>query len=873
MKRSGKHYCIIALLILAALTASSARVKAQPRAISIYYVGPQDAISRAIDLADPYIVRVDDPDLAQVIVINNPLLTEGVARSLQELGADAQQGRIGMVIFCGPLFPQNPQDLRDILGVSTFGMELHTTASDVRASNVGNPLQQAIAWNSAPEVAARTVIANPNLLQPVVIASDRDSIIQRVRGRDRGRATTQMQTWVVGAWLDHPTNSRWSQWAYFNYLVYHLIADAAGASPILSFADYPHAPTPQGSARLIIGGAGVIVMLVAGLAYTTTRRHLYLSADLTRSWRRMSLLSDGKSGPAAGRRVGLHRPLSGFLAFLPWSLTLFLPLTIYSLYLAPDLLGTGTAGLEMWEQVTRWTLMVWVLLDAGTGIAAVRHFSAHFDHTPRRAVRFLQFYVWWQLLSGAAQVGVVCLAAAVVMPAIGMAHLTYAILARAVLQVPGFLGVFALTFRARQRFASEQFLNLLYIASVPSFQTGLVLLFRSWVGGHPETTQGIAVLLGLAGGILLAEGLAFGVGAYLHRRDGQALTAIFLPTFDSRTVSEALKFGIPWAIGAAIPATTALLQTQWASTFLGGALIPADLSIQSWQALILLTTAFEILLTGFFHDLMPALTEAAALQTRTLLRYYVSQGVRYGAWFSLFLFAALSAFGVSMLPNALTTRYPDAWIWLIPVLGWGALRWMVWLPDRMLEAAGRPELIVALTLVEHTVRIGSALFLTPRWGMGGVLVAYLVALLLRSALGRIAAGHLLIHGRLYIWQGLLSPAVAAGILYYLLSSVQGLRIGTTGEASMLGTIALLLLSMPVYAFFTALLGGWDYGSLTDLRRATGLSGVGYPYAWIMLQAVRLGAYISPLHGRFPVGLHSLAQEEALTVTAVVERDS
>jgi hypothetical protein len=871
VKPFRRRCCIIALLLLVGLAAGSSRLDAQTSAIDVYYIGPNDTVARAIALAEPYLVRVDDPHEAQVIVINNPLLTEDVVRSIQTLGTEAQQGRVGMVIFCGPLFPQNTQDLREILGVSTFGMSTHTVPTRVRTSGTADPMQRAIAWTSAPEIAARTVITNPNLLQSVVIGSDRSSLIQRVRGRDRGRATTQMQTWVVGPWWGHPTNSRWSEWAYFDYLIYRLIADAAGTGAIISFADYPHAPTPGGRARLMIGGIGIAFVVGAGLTYTTSRRRLYINVDLSESWRRMSVLSQPAAEPPTWRRVGFHRPLAGFLAFMPWSLILFLPLTIYTLQIAPDLLSTGTAGLEMWGDITRWTMVLWVLLDLGTGVAAIHHFSARINHNPRQALRFLQFYVWWQLLSGAVQVGLACLAAVLVLPAAGMAHLTYPLLARAILQVPGFLGIFALTFRARQRFGTEQFLNLLHIVSVPCFQTGLVLLFRSWAEGSPQTTQGVAVLLGLAGGLILGEAFAFAVGAYLHRRDGQTLAALFLPTFDVQTVTETLRFGIPWAIAAAIPALTALFQTQWAATFFDGALIPADLRLESWQVLLLIATGFEILLTGLFQDLMPALTEAAVLQTKTLLRYYVSQGIRYGAWFSLFLFAVLGALGPSMLPTTLTSRYSDAWIWLTPMLAWGAMRWTAWLPDRMLEAAGRPGLIVALTLIEHLVRLSSAVFLTPRWGAGGLLAAYLVALLLRSVLGKMVAGRHLVQARLYPWQSLLAPAFSATLLYYLLRTLQELRLLPTGEAGLPGTIALILLALPVYTFFTALMGGWDDGSLTDLRMATEISGVGFPFAWVILQAVRLGTRLSPLHGRFPVGLHALAQQEALTVTALAER--
>jgi len=68
----------------------------------------------------------------------------------------------------------------------------------------------------------------------------------------------------------------------------------------------------------------------------------------------------------------------------------------------------------------------------------------------------------------------------------------------------------------------------------------------------------------------------------------------------------------------------------------------------------------------------------------------------------------------------------------------------------------------------------------------------------------------------------------------------------------------------VYSFITALFGGWDNEGIAEFRRATRLGGS--PLAWLMLIGMRLGARISPLHGRFPMALRGIAQEEAQSLT-------
>jgi len=852
-----------AMLVVAFLTCSR-RVSAQTagETVGVYYIGPEDVIAEAIDLAWPYLVRVDQPELAQVIVINNVPLRE----TLQAFSGEIQQERMGLVLFCGPLFPQDINDLRLLLGFSTFGMDQVATAVPVAQAGGQDPLEQAITWSSAPEIRARTLITNPNLLQPVVTASGAQlgagaaGVIQRVRGRD------QTQALIVGGWTTHPSNAQWPDWPYFNYLIYRLVVDAAGTHRPLSFVDYPGSPTPQSTDRWTIAGVGLGILLGATAVYYGARRRLFLDPNTAESWQRLTRLADRSAVPQAWQQVGFHRPLAGFLAYLPLSLLLVIPTLAYELFFLPGILIPSAQGYDWWTTVGRWTLAFWILLDAGTGTAAVRHFAVTHIHQPERAPRYIQFYIWWQFLSGAAQLALVGILTAFALPAVGLAHFTYYLLARAILQFPGFLSAFNIAFRARQRFDYEQILNLFNQLITPLLQVGLILALASWGDSSyefdPGLAGGVTGTIGLAAGILLGESLTFLLGARLHRRDGQALSALFLPTFDRQTSAEVLAFGIPWSLGAAMPAIGAVVQLL----FLSSPLAPLGMNLRAWSGLIWVTTTFEIVLTGLYQDLMPALCEAIPMGYKTLLRHYVSQGIRYGAWFSFFLFAAISALVDSTL-HLIPWASPEAvTVWLVPMAAWGALRWAAWLPDRMLEAAGKPGLTALLALIEQSVRLGSALVLIRLWGIAGLPAAYVIALIVRIVLGRILSGRYLVHSRIYVWQTLLTPAVSALAIYELLQLIGLIWVPPTWQESAVLSLILILPTLLLYAFLTAMLGGWDDGGLNELRRAVAISGIGRPFAWLLWWVIRLGARISPLHGRFPSLLYDLAHEEAQALT-------
>lgn len=835
------------LALLAALGVGIAVLAQAPvGAVGVYYVGREDAIAETINLAAPYIVRVDQPELAQVLIVNDFLPRD--EETVRLYRNQVQQGDVGLVIFCGSQFPESVEDLSQLLGVSAFGMANIDQRLSVQAGSEDDALHQAIAWNSAPQIQSRTVISNPNLLLPVITTSTREPVIQRVRGREGA------QVFIVGGWLNAPVNVEWQNWPYFRYMIYWLIMQAADAPRTLAFADYPLSPVPQGQLRLALIAGGTALLFLTGWAIYLTRRYLFLHPEAG---------TNARATPTAPQTlrvwntVGFHRPLAGFFALATPYFLLFFLLLIYRIDILPHDLIPWSQPLQFWEMTARWFDVVWLLFDIGTGIAAVYHFVTLYNRRPGDAFRHFQVYVWWQLISGAIQVGGIVIFTTVVLPGTTLAHLAFYAIAHTLIQFPGFFQVFRLFFRAIQRLDYEQYLTFIVTMGPVALQGSAIVFMRRWGSARPMIGEALGGVLGLGIGLYLTEGIAFIVGMLLYRRLGYALRTLWLPAFDWHTIERVMGFGAKLTFGAAFVPLSALVQT---------ALIPRwipDFSAvrDGWTLALLFAAAYDVIGLGLYNGLMPALVEAYLYKYKTLLRFYISQGLHYGMWFSLFILAVLSAVGARVAQGLFGSAYAGAAPWIIPVLGWGAIQWPVWTANQVLIAMNRPAVTSWLTIGEQGLRLGLMVALVPALGLRGLVIAFTAATLVRAVTAWLIIQRAIGRPHIYIWRTLIAPAGAAVIIHTLLR-VAGERWGApTLSAGVTLALVALFPALALYGLLTALFGGWDDGSLDELRRAMRISGVGLPLAWLLTQAVRLGA-ISPLHGRFPIGLRSLAEEEA-----------
>ena len=852
--RLGWLSALLALLIT--LGGSTARAQTPTTPVGVYYVGLEDTIAEAINLAAPYIVRVDQPELAQVLVLNDFLPRQD--ETLQLFSGMAQRSDVGLVIFCGPQFPQSVDDLSALLGVSTFGMAQFRNAQAVQSGDQIDALQNAIAWGAAPPIQARTVISNPNLLRPLIITSAREPVIQRVRGRERA------QTFIVGGWLAHPSNREWQSWPYFRYLVYRLILEAANAPRILAFANYPLSPVPQGQMQWGIIASGLAIMFLAGWALYLARRRLFIHPEL---WDEIRITSREKSRRTSSRgddweQVGFHRPLGGLLTLLLPYFLLLIPVAAYQGNLLPRELIPWTQTLGTWEITGLGLSVLGLLLDMGTGVAAVYYFTTLRIRHPQEAFRYFQYYVWWQILSGAVQFGLAALVATLILPSTAQAHLAFFLVAHALIQFPGFFQCFRFFFRAMQRLDYEQYLALALLGGTIFIQSWTVRFLRQWGAAQPALGESMGGMLGLGLGMYLAELAVFVIGVGLYKYQGYALRALLLPTFDRHIAGRMASFGGRLAFGAAFVPLGAVAQTV-----LLPRLIPTYSDLHnSWVLAIAFAAVYDVLSISLYNGLLPAIAEAYIQGYERLLRYYISQSVHYGVWFSLFLFTALYAVGDRVILGTMGTSATEVVHWLLPILLWGSFQWLAWSANQILIALGRPATVSWLTVGEQIVRVGLLAVLASPYGMVALPIAFASALMLRGLIGWWVVGRATGRTRVYVWQTFVAPIGAAAALYALLGIVEDWIWTPTISASVVLLLVGLTAGLAVYGFLTALLGGWDDGGIAELARATRLSGLGWPLAWLLTTAVRLGAQLSPLHGRFPATLREFAEEEARAAT-------
>ncbi len=838
-------------LLLALLLAGlgvAAWAQAPSGAVGVYYVGPEDAIAVALSRAAPYLARVDRPELARVFVINN---IQPDYEDLRVWGRQVQRETVGLVIFCGPNFPTSAgEDLQPLLGVSTFVVNRRDDLQALTAGSARDPLSSAVNWSSAPPLAARTTISNPNLLQSIALTTVGDPVAQRLRGRER------FQVMIVDAWLEHPSNAAWQQWPYYNYIIYRLIAEAGGATRALSFAQYPLSPVPHDATRLLFTIAGAALLFLTLSIFFLARRTLFLRPQLL----------DGPyraARPPAGdwERVGFHRPLAGFLYAMAAGAFLFIPLALYQVYLLPEVLLPWPQTLEFWELSAQWLAGAWLLFDLGAGVAMVRRFAELRIYTPREGFRYVQAYFWWQLLSGAARLVIVGLLAVTVFPQTTLAHLAFYFLVHACTQFPGFLRIFGLFFRAVQRLDHEQRIHFTLWLTGPLFSGATILWLRQWGAAQPAVGEALGGMIGLGVGLYLAEVVAFGVGLILYRQLGYRLRPVLAPSFDWRILGSLFAFGAKLAFGDIATAAGYLAQ---------GALIAVlvDVAIwrQSWLLISSVAALYTLLGSGLYDGLMPALVETYTQGYISLSRYYISQAFRYGLWFSILTLALLAAIGDRFLLGILGASAAPAVIWVIPALFVGLFEWPVWLANRTLEAANRPGVRSWVMVGAQGVRLVLVFLFTRAWGIPGLLWALLLSAMLHGLVAWLWVGRLVLRPRVYLWQTLIAPVGAGVLVYNILRLAGDLWWQPEPAASLWLTLGAFVVTLPCYALLTGLLGGWDDNGLEELRRATRLSGLGQPIGWLVLRCVTLGARVSPLHNAFVMPLSGMAEEEAHALT-------
>ncbi|MBU2610779.1 MAG: hypothetical protein KJ606_07530, partial [Chloroflexi bacterium] len=762
-------------------------------------------------------------------------------------------GGAGLVLILGPNLIS--AEVEALLGFPV-SLELHEDAVSLTAlTGISDPLLSEIIWNGAPQVRERHAVMTPvSALQPLVIGYEDNSWVLW--------STIGGKAFIFNAFLSDDFNPQIQEWAYYNYLIYHLTARAAGRTP-LSFADYPASPVPHAAERNILLAVMGLMLITAFSAFFFVRRY-----SLKHPEELDKIVSDRsrfevREAKTEWEEVGFHRPLAGFLVALSIGLVLFIPLIIYQNLILPTYILPSAQALGIWGRVVQFFNLAWAFFDMGTSIAFIKYLSEHRVHDPKKGIQYGQVFVWWQILSGAVQVMLVVALASTLAPRSAYALYAWSVIIHALIQIPGCYQVMRHALTGFQRLDYSRFLdiglNVIFPMLVQPIFVGAMFY---WGRTHPVFGGAMGGLLGLGMAAYAAELLTFSLGWWLYRRVGYNARILFLAHFDWQVVKTSFRFGVfemlgsaAWSFGQAMEiAITQARLINYAEIW------------GNWGMAQNFIFAFNV--TQTLNDgVMPAISEAFSSGKRLLSQYYTVMAYKYNGLVSAFLAAVLLAIAPRFIIGSTGVEFERAALYVIPLTLWGAVQYPSWVGDNVQLGSNKPYLKSILVFSEQIIRLVLAWILLARFQVTALIIAYFVGLFAKGIAAYIINHKVCYPQRFYLWQSLIAPLLAGAAHYGLLWWVTGYIWKGDQITSVLIFFIGVLPSFPVYMFLYGLFGGWDEATLAELGEAAALTGGVRGLArWGIYAPTALGARISPLNGRFPITIRAAAMEEARMLT-------
>jgi len=809
--------------------------------LNVFYSGLQGGVYQALKL-DKSAHITDDPNQADVFLLNGAF---PIHRDLSLMSVRIRSGA-GLVLILGPGL--NARDISTLMGEPVLLEQQEQAVSLANVKHHDDPILKQIIWTSAPQVRERFIVTSS--LTPLVIGFEDDTLVLGEKIVGAGKV------YFFTAFLDH-TNPQIQDWAYFNYLIYHMVQRAAGREPV-AFADYGGSPVPHKAEKTVLFIILSSMLALAITAFTLVRRYSMAhpeALDLIVADKQDFTKREAGTG---WEEIGFHRPLGGFFLALFLGLLLFVPVIIYQNMILPSFILPSAQAIGIWGRVTQFFTLIWTFFDLGTSTAFIKFMAEYRVHDPRQGVKYGQVFVWWQALSGAVQVALMIGLAGTAMPHSIYAIYSWSVIMHTFIQIPGFFQVMKHALNGLQRFDYAQVLELGLALIFPMLtQPALVTLMVIWGRAHPVFGASMGGLIGMAIAAYTAEALAFSLGWWLYRRLGYNSRLYFLAHFDWGVIKKSFRFGVFEMLGSAawgIGQSLEILITQ-------ARLVNYAEVWGNWVLAQNFVYGFNVI-SVLYNNLMPSISEAFSHGRRILCKYYSAMAYKWGGLISAMLGSVFLAVADRFILGASGPEFTRAATYSMPLLIWGAVQYPSWVGDNVQRGANRPELLPIMVGIEQTIRIVLALLLVERLQINALILAYFIGIMAKNLIGYFVSNRFCYPQRFYVWQSLIAPVLAGAAHYGVLRLLGGLIWQGEQITSVILFFIGVVPSYPLFAFFYGLFGGWDDATLDEARQGVKLSNFMEKMAWLFWAASALGARISPLHGRFPITIRAAAMREA-----------
>lgn len=539
--------------------------------------------------------------------------------------------------------------------------------------------------------------------------------------------------------------------------------------------------------------------------------------------------------------IGIHRNIGAFwynfsLTILTLLISLsFLSLLARYLYPYPEMKG-------YLKVADGFFAIVYQLFDMGTAFGIELFISKYRVQEPKRMIKYIQWFIWYQMMTGLIQVTVISIFVYKVILTNNLAYLGWLFLIICQKQYPGMLGTFKNSLIGLQKYNKSNLLSFLGSEVIKNILTVVfVLAGRAWGQANPQYGDLFGATIGLAIGGYFMDFVVMGLSAHYFnqaiRPFGYSFRDAWRIEFDWTVVKESLWFGAQTSIVPIINTVT--------STWMLLLYVEALPQYTTWVFIAEIASGIGGAINVGDFGMTPPISEAYSNGKKKLSLYYVQTALKWNGFFMMLLICIIGGFAPMILSRL--TQIPD----LAPYANA-----VGFIPFFLIAAVFRPFIDIPNSILMGTLHIGFYTFariteeifqvffvwfflygirIHETLGMLGIFIIFgwehFFPRLIKMAICFIYINRNIFQVKINWMPSFVIPLIAASpviiialVWQFWVFDVLIAALGIYLAAAITLVIAVIPIPLLIFLPLTGILGGWDTNQLKIFKKSTDLSG-------------------------------------------------
>ncbi|MHA1699614.1 MAG: hypothetical protein ACTSWN_12290 [Promethearchaeota archaeon] len=840
-------------------------------------------VEKALTLDDSFNVIINEDfisvNLTQdnfdaIVISNYPLNTDGVNKLVNYYNGGGK-----IFLLFGPKSTAG-SELIAACGVDNHVTELQDKNGmefNYTEGNTNNIILKNIQWSSAPSFKNYTGITlvsndNNNLeIQNLLLDNYKENgtfkqheILFYIRNKSSNGAMIVFAPWSI---IEGKT-TQLEVWPYFNYFIYlttKYILHGDNWS-YLTFSDWDFSPVPHELEKiifilLIITFAIIAVALFAIQSLKSKKSQVVLSEKAMKEMaKKVDVNVEREDLTDRWEQIGTHKQISGFLFGLFAGIILGIPQIALTGFIFPRWIMPYPQVAGWFSWVKQFFAAIWMVFDVGTSIALAKFFAQYRIKQPKKAVHYIQIFVWWQLLSGVVQVIMITSLGLYIFPNTNFAHMSWMIILHSLIQYPGFFVVYIYIFQGMQRTDLQNLGNLLYQAVLMlTLQYVFIFLFRETLG-KGYLGEAFWSGIGYVVGQYVAQWALFFLMSGIFKKLGFNISTIFRVDFTKQEFKEAIIFGGKECIGHMWVPLAYMYQVWIISQFLPN--YNEQMGLYGLAEMLTQVTALAGFLTESF---LAPVSEAYSHKKQKLLDFTLAQGIKWSNFIIFFMIALLAATGEKFIALLAGENWIGATRFIKPFLIYCIMQPWAWLGDKTLAGAGFTGRAALIWILEQGLKMVllTVYIMFNILDIMIILMAHIPALVIKVSITWIVIRRKVGKPKLYLWNSWIAPGTASILIFFILWILAEVLTKINSWLILAVFVLGIFVFFYLYSFLCGLFGCYDKNTIQEYKKAADMlkkpiSYLGKP----LYLAAAFGCQISKLHDKYPLDIYEDAMIEA-----------